>query len=102
LKKGEDDVVLCQVNNDVQNIHHYHNPSIESGQKTILLDVQNPSLGLSDLRISIDDNILTCGLSRKNKIANNENYFDASKMKYHLLFAYGENDQESILFENLF
>jgi len=93
--------VLCQVNNDVQNIHHYHNPSIESGQKTILLDAKNPSLGLSDLSISIDDNILTCRLSRKNKLESNDNYFDTSKMKYHLLFAYGENDQESIFFETL-
>jgi hypothetical protein len=92
---GDDDVCMCQINNDVKNVHHYKNLKTNSGRNSVLLDEANPSIGFSNSSIYIRDNVLTCHVTRQNSMSEVKDFYDISRMPYNLLTAFGKNDKQN-------
>jgi hypothetical protein len=53
-----------------------------------LMNTANPSVGLSNSVVNINNGWLTCSFSRMISMASQQNYFDLSK-PYYILAAYG-------------
>lgn len=69
---------------NVRQVHHYHNVNFASG----LLEPSNPTIGLSNSRISVSDGNLTCTVSRDNSNPN-PRYFDFNAAAPYVAYAYG-------------
>lgn len=65
-------------------VQHWFN----QGQSSKILLSTNPFVGLSNLKASLSNNILTCSFTRQKLVQNVQNYFDLSK-SYYLLMAQG-------------
>jgi len=76
---------LCKIRNSVGSVEHYYT----NGKMTpSLLDVSNPSIGISNAQVKVDNGMMTCSFSRA--IANDKviNYFNLSN-QFYLLGAKG-------------
>ena len=87
--KGNSNVVSCKTNGDVQ---HYFNP--HKHEPSVLLDASRPSVGLTNTRVELNDNWLTCRFDRQKAFNDTPNYFDLNE-SYFVLAAYGNIDSTS-------
>lgn len=83
-------MVMCfnekNINNNIQTFYNYDSYSD-------FLDINQPSLGLSNQEISEENNYLICSFKRK-KLIDFKNYFNLEKPHY-LLIAKGETTLDS-------
>ncbi|RNA44203.1 ferric-chelate reductase 1 -like protein [Brachionus plicatilis] len=90
---GDDSVVICfneRINsNDIQLFYNFDSYSD-------ILDLDRPNLGLSELKISQEDNFLSCSF-RREKFLDFKDYFDLNK-PYYLLIAKGQATLENSKF----
>ncbi len=80
--KGNDCVVACKTSGKV---HHYFNPY----NNPSFLDVSQPSIGITEARVSINDNWLVCQFKRQKNNLKISNYFDLNE-KHFVLAAFGD------------
>ena len=64
---------------------HYRN-SIKTVPS--ILDPKKPQIGFSNVKVSIEEDVLTCSFTRMSIMPNVNYYFDSND-KYYLLFATG-------------
>jgi len=79
-------VVICQSLPNSQSVRHFYN----NGYSVELLDSDQPTLGLSNTALLIDQDKLTCTFTRQNSNANSK-YFDLNSKAPYVVAAYGEN-----------
>ena len=77
---------MCTITNGSASVNHFYNPIKNSDI------IPRPKLigsyGLSNINISLDENILTCSFTRENMVQNVSNYFNTdSPNEYYLLTA---------------
>ena len=90
--KGDDDVCMCKVNGTSMVVTHNYNP----GDYTELMSSANSNVGLTNAKLSITNNTLSCTLTRKNTLVGQANYFStANSSAYFILFAMGPTDLQS-------
>lgn len=80
------------MNGNFQTVQRYYNPSSRGSRPVLQV---NPTMGLINPIISINNGIVTCSFSRQMTISNADNYFDISNTPYNLLVASGTNDASS-------
>ena len=83
---------MCQMNGNFQTVQRYYNPSSRGSRPVLQV---NPTMGLINPIISINNGIVTCSFSRQMTTLNADNYFDISNTPYNLLVASGTNDASS-------
>ena len=86
---------MCKINGTNPNIQHYYNPKDQ--RTTLVMDPSNPTLGFSNSKISLNNGILNCFISRKKSVAAT-NYFDISTISYYILFASGNTKSNGRVF----
>lgn len=93
--KGGASVVVCKFGDNGNAIEHYYN----EGLNPIYLDSSNPTIGLKNMNISVENSVYKCSFSRDNSNSN-PNYFQVdSNTKYcYMLGAYGDIDSDSCNF----
>ena len=80
---------MCQINGANTIVQHYYNSNLKSPS---LLLPSNPTIGLSNANISINNRVLSCLVTRQKNITGFSKYFDISTKQYYLLAAYGQNN----------
>lgn len=76
---------MCRINNGAQTVEHYYN----AGQSTpSLLISGNPQIGISNVKVTVSNNVLTCSFTRAKSQSGVPNYFDINNY-YYLLTATG-------------
>lgn len=76
---------MCKFNGDSRSVENYFNP----GQITpILIDSNQPSLGLSEINITSNQGYLICSFKRTKNLKESSKYFDLNE-KYFLFIAKG-------------
>ena len=97
LLKGGASVVICKSFQDTNNnaVQHYYN----QGYSCVLLDSQNPTIGIWDSSIEISGSELVCSFNRDNT---NEapGFFDLNNESPYIQTAYGsmKSSSRNILF----
>jgi len=86
---GQDDVHLCKAATNLKTVEHYYNNNQEPPN---ILVPSNPTIGLSNIQVNLNDNVLTCNFTRLKSLSHIQNYFDM-KNPYYLLFSTGPLDQ---------
>ena len=76
---------MCIVNGTDKYIEHHHN---YGRVKPSLLLPSNPSVGYSNMSVSLVDGLLTCSFERLARMPEVRDYYDLNN-EYYLLFAYG-------------
>ncbi|CAF0757395.1 unnamed protein product [Brachionus calyciflorus] len=90
---GDDSVVACKYKSDKEiSVESYFN----DGKMPVLLNENNPSEGLKNSSITIDQNFLICSFERSKTVSNFKNFFDLNQ-NYYLLMAKGKLDKEGSL-----
>ena len=77
-------VVMCTSSQGSMQVMHYYN----NGHRSSLLDTNEPSIGLSESNITLDENYLVCSYTRENSNSNGK-YFDLNKSSPYIQVAYG-------------
>jgi hypothetical protein len=91
----DDAVTLCRIVNDTNRaVETYYNTG---KNRSSLIDEKNPSLGISNQAISLENGILTCSFRKLKSIADSYQYFDMRK-EYYLLFGRGYVDDSGVPF----
>ena len=83
---------MCQINGANKIVQHYYNvyyPSSDSSSPSLFSD---PTIGLSNANISINNRVLSCLVTRQKNMSGVLNYFDISNKQYNILAAYGQNN----------
>ena len=96
---GDDNVCLCKISSSKMSIENYYNS--KAYKEPILLDVNHPSIGFSNIKLSLQDDIFTCSFTRENFISNISNYFSMNN-NYYLLFASGKITNGKLRFGLIF
>ena len=81
--------MLCINTNDKKTVETYLN----TGFSSALLDPNNPSLGLTQISVSVVNNALVCSLRRDN-LNSNSNFFNINNQQPFLIAAYGNVDAQ--------
>ena len=84
---GDDDVAICQVNKQANNVslnHYYNLPHVPP---QLMLN-ENPTIGYSNIETSFANGTATCSFTRQNQMSNVNHYFDLNK-QFYILAAYG-------------
>jgi hypothetical protein len=90
---GNDMVIMCKYTTGSEwAIQHYYN----YGKSSQIFDSKDPSIGLSNAKVSYVNGILNCSFNRISWIENNKNYFDLRKEAY-VLVATGSDSNSSLL-----
>ncbi len=84
FKKGDDGVVYCQVSSDSTSVVQAYNKDKEPQ----ILDPANPSIGLSNTNVKLENGQLSCSFKRAKSVEGIKNYFDLTR-KYFLLCSKG-------------
>ena len=96
---GDDNVCLCKISSSKMSIENYYNS--KAYKEPILLDVNHPSIGFSNIKLSLQDDVFTCSFTRENFISNISNYFSMNN-NYYLLFASGKITNGKLSFGLIF
>ena len=89
---GDDTVVMCKYNSNGNSlIQHYYNV----GKKSEVLANSNPTVGISQPSVSLQDGFLSCSFKRQKKNSISSRYFDLNN-PYYLMLARGLLDGNSI------
>jgi hypothetical protein len=76
---------LCKISGNTRTIEHYfNNPTL----LPTLLDKNNPSLGFSNIKVSLSNGVLNCSFTRVRKMPSVNNFFDLNG-QFYILFAVG-------------
>ena len=78
-------MVMCKYAQEKSSIEHYYNERRTSG----VLYEPEPSVGISNSKITVEGDILTCQFRRQKKNDSIPNYFDLNK-EYYIQAAYGK------------
>jgi len=83
---GDDDVIICKKSSTMgDSVEHFFN----SGRFTpSLLDFSEPSIGITNARVLLNEGFLICSFNREKTSARSSNYFDLNK-SYFVLAAQG-------------
>jgi hypothetical protein len=86
--KGDDSVVICKfVQASAPSVESYYN---RAQATPYIIDRTNPTLGITNAIVIVEDNIFTCNFTRQKTIVGGSSmYFDLNN-KYHIIGAYGE------------
>ena len=84
--KGADQVNLCKSGPDRDSIESYYNVG---KKQPVLLDDENPNVGISNEKVEIIGNYLICSFKRKKNLGREKNYFDLQNENFFILGAYG-------------
>ncbi|CAF0906542.1 unnamed protein product [Brachionus calyciflorus] len=90
---GDDSVIICQISTYKKSVETYFN---HGRYRPNLLDPLEPTFGLSNIKIEINNGELTCAFSRKKYSTEIENYFD-SRIDPYILFAKGSTDDNGLI-----
>lgn len=90
IKKGNDDVIVCKIVNNVGTVEHMYNPS-GVHFPPLYIDTSNPFLGISNANLAYDGSTLTCAFRRDKSTYNFSQYYDLNK-PYFILIASGGVD----------
>ncbi len=79
---GNDDVIICKKSATMgDSVEHFFN----SGRFTpSLLDFSEPSIGITNARVLLNEGFLICSFNREKTNARSPNYFDLNKSFYVL------------------
>jgi hypothetical protein len=82
-KMGDDCVVMCQHDSsqNIDKVEHYFNVKKET---PIVLNPSEPTVGLSNSAISVNNGFMTCKFNRIKKNSQVKNYFDLNNKFYAL------------------
>jgi hypothetical protein len=73
---------MCKIANSIGSVEHYYT----SGKsRPSLLDASNPSIGLSNVQVRVDNEMMTCSFSRAIETGSVANYFNTNNPFYLLL-----------------
>ena len=86
--KGDDDVAVCKIFNNVGFLEHYYN----DGKTSYFINPDKPSNGFSNIKVTIENNVIKCSFEILKFLPNVENYFRPHEYSYYLLTASGELD----------
>lgn len=92
---GNDNSIICKSSGDVG---HYYNPVHET---PYLLSSENPTIGLNDNSVTLNNSIITCKFKRLKRDETIENYFDLNET-YYILAALGTLKQDGGLVKHRF
>jgi hypothetical protein len=92
-KMDKANVVVCQSLPNSRSVRHFYN----NGYSVELLDLDQPTLGLSNSALIIDQDKLTCIFTRQNSDANSK-YFDLNTKTPYVIAAFGQNDGSGACF----
>ena len=81
-------MAVCKMVNGVGSVEHYFN----NGKSPQLMDQANPSIGFSNAKVSLNNNVLTCSFTREKSMPNVNNYLDAGAQQFYFLTANGDTD----------
>lgn len=87
-------VVVCQSLPNNKSVRHFYNNGYMGVE---LLDSDQPTLGLSNSALLIDQDKLTCMFTRQNSNANSK-YFDLDNKDPYVVAAFGKNYGSGTLF----
>ena len=86
-------VVVCQSLPNSRSVRHFYN----NGYSVELLDLDQPTLGLSNSALIIDQDKLTCIFTRQNSNSNSK-YFDLNAKTPYVIAAFGQNGDSGACF----
>ena len=90
---GNDNALICKIFGSQQTVEHAFN----SGKsRPNVLSEQNPSVGLSNIKVQFEDNKLTCSFNRQKSLPDINNYFNTNS-SYYILLARGTINENGIL-----
>ena len=81
--------MICKNNDGKSSVEHYY----LNGYLPEYLDPVNPSVGISNSRIMIDEGYMICSFTRDNFVSNVNNYYDTLNFEAYLLVAFGQMTQ---------
>ena len=76
---------MCKVNGASNSVEHYYN----QGYLSEVVDSNNPSTGFSNIKVSINNGVLSCSFTRSKRMTTISNLFDLNS-PYYVLFATGQ------------
>lgn len=90
---GNDNALICKIFGNQQMVEH----AFISGRfRPDVLSQQNPSIGLSNIKVQLEENKLTCSFNRLKFLPNLDNYFNTNS-SYYILLAKGTTNDNGII-----
>ena len=83
---GGSSVVVCKNSGDLRAVQHYYN----RGHRSSLLNSNDPSLGITNAQINVNETHMKCEYTRENSMADQSGYFDLENSSPYLTAAFGQ------------
>jgi hypothetical protein len=90
---GNDCVCVCKIHNNIPSVEHNYN----TGKSSSLLDSRNPSVGISNQSVKIENGMITCSFTREKNLPNINNYFALTNDNYYILHANGRTNSNGMI-----
>jgi hypothetical protein len=90
---GNDCVCVCKIQNNIPSVEHNYN----IGKSSSLLDSRNPSVGISNQSVKIENGKITCSFTREKSLPNINNYFSLTNANYYILHANGRTNSNGMI-----